>query len=90
MSITKRHAAALERLFSKEVECGPLNSRLPPVVKLDPNLAAELEEMGLAEPLEITLGGRLPVSIRGHVLTWAGHYAYSAWAAENCPDEDEP
>jgi hypothetical protein len=89
MTLTKPHAAALERLFAREVECGLTRNRLPPVVHLAPELAGELEEMGLVEAIEITLWGVLQVTISGHVLTWRGHMAYCAWTAENCQDEGE-
>lgn len=89
-ALTKRHATALERLFCREVEHAMTRSGLPPVVRLAPKMADELEEMGLVESIELTLPGGFPVTISGHVLTWRGHYAYCAWAAENYPDACEP
>jgi hypothetical protein len=90
MSLTKRHAAALKRLFGREIENAMSRRGLPPAVKLAPKLAGELEELGLVEAIEVTLGGGLPVTISGHVLNWRGHITYCAWAAESCQDEDDP
>jgi hypothetical protein len=89
MTLTKRHAAALGRLFGREIEAAMMHAKLPPVVKLGTKLAAELEELGFVEAVEVTFGGRFPVTISGYVLTWRGHMTYCAWAAENCSD-DEP
>lgn len=67
--LTTAELRALGRVFAAEVE-----GRLPFQSKA--KIFRELCESGMVEPMEWTLGGRLPVTVSGYQLTHAGRMAY--------------
>lgn len=60
----------LERVFAAEIE-----SRLPAQIGKSRRVVT-LEERGLIEPITRTLGGRFPVTVKGHALTQRGRIIY--------------
>lgn len=74
--LTTAELRALGRVFAAEVD-----GRLPFQSKA--KIFRKLCEAGMVEPMERTLGGRLPVTVSGYQLTHAGRLAYCC----SCRDE---
>lgn len=74
--MTKKKLAILEKCFAAEIDAA-INNRISPLCQLrDSKIVRELAEEGMIEASEQTLGGKLPVRIKGYVLTHRGHFAY--------------
>lgn len=69
MKTKKAHLQILEKVFEAEI-----NDRLPFQKKA--KVMAEMETLGLVEPMQRVLGGRFPVHLSGWALTHAGRIAY--------------
>ena len=70
----KSKLKVLERLFEADMKEIPIYQRRSKHIE-------ELEAEGLAQRIEIRLGGRFPVTIKGWRISPAGHMTYCAWAA---------
>ena len=70
----KRELELLERAFAQEVEAAITGSLH--LIQTRSKLATKLVEDGFLRESEITLGGGLPVKIKGYELTEAGRLAY--------------
>jgi hypothetical protein len=68
---TKKDLKALEKVFAAEIE-GRLPFQSKALVYLD------LYDEGLVQPMEVTFGGRFPVTVKGWQLTHAGRITYCA------------
>jgi len=69
--MTKAKLAVLEKIFTAEME-----DRLP--AQLKSKHLAELITDGYVEEMELILGGRFPVSIKGYELSHFGRMTYCA------------
>lgn len=72
---TRRVIQALGKMFAAEIDSA-MNPRLLPIAQIGPSIGKQLVAEGLAEEVEATLPGRLPVKVSGYVLTLKGHMAY--------------
>lgn len=75
--LKKQDFILLARVFRAEIE-----NRLPAQIGKSKAITA-LHNRGYIEPMTITLGGGLPVIVKGWNLTHAGRFTY----CQNCTDE---
>ena len=72
--MTKKELLLLERVFESEIE-GALTGN-PGLFQTKSKLAAKLVADGYLRDEQIILSGRLPVRVRGYVLTERGRTTY--------------
>lgn len=78
----KSELTILERAFSAEIE-GALNRGFY-LFQSHTKAAERLADAGYLERVEVTVGGRFPVTVKGYALTHLGRSTYCA----TCPDPD--
>ena len=78
--MTKAELNMLEKLFSAEIEHAMGKSTLPFCFQSKAKILEKLADENMVEKIEIELGGRCPMIIRGWVLTHYGRMTY----CENC------
>lgn len=76
--ITKAELNMLEKMFTAEIEHALSEAQLPHCFQSKAKVMDELNEKGLIEQQEFTLGGRMPMRIKGWVLTHSGRFTYCA------------
>jgi hypothetical protein len=83
--VNKRDLALLERIFAADIDQAINNKpRMP--VQIGGKRIEELERQGYVQRVEVMLGGRFPVTVKGWDLTSLGHITYCM----SCDDtEDE-
>lgn len=77
--MSKKTLSILENIF-----CAEINNELP-FQKIGPKAAQKLVDEGYIQPMQIVLGGRFPVPIKGWQLTHLGRMSYCM----TCKDEGE-
>ena len=77
-NITKAELTMLEKMFTREIDCGLSKSNLPPVFQSKSKVMSKLNDKGLVEPVEFELPGRFAMKISGWMLTHSGRFTYCA------------
>lgn len=72
----KAALAFLERVFAAEVEAAVTDQPIMRLVQAKNAVARQLAADGYLVEDEITLGGRIPIVVRGYVLTEKGRMTY--------------
>lgn len=74
--MNKRMLSVLEKMFAREVQASLDKWNLPPVFQSGAKIMKDMDAAGLIEYHESTLGGPLPMTIKGYLLTHKGRMAY--------------
>lgn len=77
-TITRPEYNMLSRMFAAEIESALANSKLPQMFRSKSKLTEKLHEKGMIEPVEFAMGGQLPMTFKGWVLTHSGRFTYCA------------
>lgn len=72
--MNKQQLTILERAFCAEIDAALMGG--PGVIQTRSKVAKELEDDGYLSTATVSLGGRIPMTITGYVLTHAGRLAY--------------
>jgi CTP-dependent riboflavin kinase len=77
-AITKAELNMLEKMFAAEIEHAISKSKLSHIFQSKSKLLEKLEGKGLVARHEFNLGGNLPMTIKGWLLTHSGRFTFCA------------
>jgi len=75
-TITKAEMKMLEKMFASEIAQAFYHKSLPRCFQSKAKILDAMQEKGLVDAVEFTLGGQFPMTIHGWILTHRGRIAY--------------